>query len=207
MPPKRGRGRGGAGAAAARADPESQHGVDLPSGSAKADVSNSKLAENFPPFAGDLESGEMVISSPNASPASAPTETPAPTPVRAPVQRLESLANRSGISASRAAPSVSKFKPKGVRRDKDERDRAEREELARLDARAAEERKALIAEGDVGRVVGGSIGVRGDRGRGRGGRVTARGRGGTRGRGGMDSGLPRTASGPFAIAPHAAGEY
>lgn len=92
--------------------------------------------------------------SPNLSPASIPTETPAPTPAqvshRSSTQRLDSLApgrvrgrgrGRGTTPSVGAAPPS--FKPKAVRRDQNERQRAADEERKRVEER---DRQAEWAE-------------------------------------------------------------
>lgn len=82
----------------------------------------------------------QLQSSPNNSPASIPTETSAPKP--------------DHVSAPRGKPSatLSRFKPKAVRKSLAERERAEKEEQERRERerRAAERRRGRGGRGDMG---------------------------------------------------------
>lgn len=122
---------------------------------------------------------------PNDSPATQPTETPASTPVRPPpAVQMQPAAGGSGGAAprggSRGRGSLSKFKPKNIRRSASELKAFADEDQARIAAAAAIAGRA--------------------RGRGYGRARAGRGRGDAmgRGRGAAGGGV---ASGPFAAVP------
>jgi len=141
-----------------------------------------------------------VDPSPNSSPVTIPTETPAPTPARPaapwpvlpPGQASSSLTTTttsktaSGQTPAATAAAPSKFKPKAIRRTKDERDRLVADEFKRAEKAKADAKREA---------------ERASRGRGRG----ARGRGDAMGR---PKEAPRsTAHGIFGITPEEMGMF
>jgi len=182
MPPARGRGRGrGRGKAIPAAEPASTPSAAL-----------TETAVSTPEHM-------HIDPSPNSSPATIPTETPAPTPARASTLRSDGPSTSSGPSGTRnkiggnqtAAPS--KFKPKNIRRNVDEREELARKEIERVQELGRQAARAAAREEAAA-----------SRGRGRGG-FGARGRGDAMGRRGEDK--RTTASGTFGVLPAELGMF
>lgn len=190
--PRRGRGRGGArGGVAATSETQSpnEQSSTIPQDPISTPLNDASTSNSV--IDRDLSQPQV---SPNSSPASAPTETPAPTPARPPTQRLDSILPGPSIN-TRGTISRGKFKPRAVRRDKDEREKAEQEELARINAREVELRAQGVGIAPAASRGGFARGLARGLGRGRG-----RGRGDAMGRGRL------LASGLFGIAPAAPGK-